>query len=89
MDPIEAKRINALERTVNENNKLLRKLHRGMITRRIMTTLYWVIIIGISVGALYFLQPYIELLQNTIEQLGGVLDLFQSGAAAGSIPVVQ
>lgn len=89
MDPINAKRIDALEEMMRENNKLLRKLHHGMIIRRVMSISYWLVIIGISIGALYFLQPYIELLQNTIEQLGGVLDLFQTGAAAGTLPIVQ
>jgi hypothetical protein len=41
-----------------ENNDILRSLQRSMRLARFMTLFYWLVIIGISVGAWYFLQPY-------------------------------
>jgi hypothetical protein len=41
-----------------ENNDILRGIQRSMRLGRFMTFLYWLIIIGISVGAWYFIQPY-------------------------------
>ena len=41
-----------------ENNDILRSIQRSMRLGRFMTFLYWLIIIGITVGAWYFIQPY-------------------------------
>jgi hypothetical protein len=35
-------------------------MKRSMRWSRIMTVIYWVLIIGISVGAFSFLQPYVD-----------------------------
>ncbi len=43
-----------------ENNDILRSLQRHMRLARFMSVLYWLIIIGISVGAWYFVQPYVD-----------------------------
>jgi hypothetical protein len=52
-----------LERThalAEENNKMLRSIKRSGRIAVILRALYWLIIIGISVGAFYFIQPYID-----------------------------
>ncbi len=43
-----------------ENNEMLKKIRRGQKMTQIFRVVYWVIIIGASVGAFYFIQPYIE-----------------------------
>jgi hypothetical protein len=43
-----------------ENNDILRGIQNSMRLGRFMTFLYWLILIGISVGAYYYAQPYIE-----------------------------
>ena len=43
-----------------ENNDILRSIQRSMRLSRFMTFLYWVVIIGISVGAWYYFQPYVD-----------------------------
>jgi len=69
MDP-ESKKL--LEETLTleqENNKILHSMRRSMMWTRVMNVIYWLIIIGISVGAFYFLQPYFDKvigLYNTI-----------------------
>jgi len=65
---------NLLKEAVNlakENQKILKKLHRAHILGRAVKIFYWVIIIGVGVGAFYFLQPYIDSLKGAF---GGARD---------------
>jgi len=60
MDP-ESKQL--LEETFTlekENNKMLHSMRRSMLWARVMSIAYWLIIIGISIGAFYFIQPYFD-----------------------------
>ncbi len=43
-----------------ENNKMLHALRRSARISRIISIIYWVLIIGSTVGAYYFIQPYIQ-----------------------------
>jgi len=57
-----------LEKSVSlaeDNNKILRSMRNSMRWGRIMTVVYWILIIGISVGAFYFLQPYVDQVVRT------------------------
>ena len=82
MDP-EAKQL--IEKTyslVEENNKKLRRMRRSQKVTSIMRVVYWLIIIGIAIGAFYFLQPYIDKLEKflgstgiSIDQLKGLTNL--------------
>lgn len=59
-----------LERTakmVEENNTILRRMRRANRFGIAFRIFYWVVIIGASVGALYFLQPYIDSTRDMIE----------------------
>ena len=60
MDPESKKLLEENLRLAEENNKMLRSLHRSMRLRRFVSIIYWVLIIGSTVGAYYFIQPYIE-----------------------------
>ena len=65
MTPEERQLLIQTSRLVEENNKILRKMHRAALWGRIFHFLYWVAIIGLSVGAYYFIQPYVDQLQQT------------------------
>ena len=43
---------------------MLRKMHRAALWGRIFHFFYWAIIIGLSVGAYYFIQPYVDQLRG-------------------------
>jgi hypothetical protein len=61
-----------LERTYKmavENNDLLRKMRRSAKWTSVMRYVYWAVIIFLSFGAYYFIQPYINFL--TSEFSGG------------------
>ncbi len=52
-----------LERThelAEDNNKMLRSIKRSGRISMILRILYWAVIVGVSVGAFYFIQPYID-----------------------------
>ena len=40
-------------------------MHRSAIWGRLFHFLYWAVIIGVSVGAYYYLEPYINQLSQT------------------------
>ena len=52
-----------------ENNKMLRQIKRGTRWARVWHIFYWLIVIGISIGAFYFLQPYIDNLTSVYGDL--------------------
>ena len=43
-----------------ENNDILRGIQRSMRMSRFLSVLYWLVIVGITVGAWYFAQPYMD-----------------------------
>ena len=58
-----------LERTatlVEENNKLLKSMQRSARWRTAMQVGYWVLILGLTFGAFYFIQPYINSLTGAL-----------------------
>jgi uncharacterized membrane protein len=68
MDPESQKLLEETLTLEQENNKMLRSMKRSMLWGRVMTVIYWLLIIGISVGAFYFLQPYVN---QVIKTYGG------------------
>ena len=68
-----------IKELVEENNTMLKKLRRGQVWGRVFTILYWVIIVGVAVGAFYFVQPYVNALQETQSSIGGIFDIFGGG----------
>jgi len=67
MDPESKKLLEDSFRLAQENNQMLHSVRRSMRMARIMSILYWVIIIGASIGAFYVLQPYIDQAQKIIK----------------------
>jgi hypothetical protein len=68
-----------LERTykmTEENNEILKSIRRNARLSTAMRIIYWVVILGLSFGAYYFIQPYIETLMGISGQIkdnvGGV-----------------
>ncbi|MCE9549296.1 hypothetical protein K8Q98_02770 [Candidatus Nomurabacteria bacterium] len=60
MDPESKKLLESTFQLAEENNKMLRSMRRSMRIARVISALYWVLIIGSAVGAYYFVQPYID-----------------------------
>ena len=64
MTPEERNLLNRIAETVDENNSILRGMRTSMRISRFFSILYWVLIIGVSIGAYYFIQPYLEQLMG-------------------------
>lgn len=43
-----------------ENNKMLRSIKRSMMWSRVVRGVYWVLIIGASIGIYYYIEPYLD-----------------------------
>jgi len=59
---------------------MLRKMRRAALWTRAWHLLYWLIIVGISVGAYFYVQPYVEKLQSIYGGIAGDVDAVQSVA---------
>ena len=78
MDPESKKLLEHTYALTEENNKMLHSIKRSMFLARIMSILYWLVIIGVSVGAFYFIQPYIDQLMGVYGKASGVINSFPS-----------
>ncbi len=74
MDPESKKLLEETYSLEEENNKMLHSLRRSMLWSRIMSIIYWVLIIGISVGAFYFIQPYFDQAMKVYNEVKGNFD---------------
>ena len=70
-----------------ENNVLLVKLHKIQKWAQITRIFYWLIIIGASVGAFYFLKPYLGNLMNLYT--GGVSGISNISDITNSLKTSQ
>ena len=59
MDPEDKKIIRENLEISKDNRKMLKKIRRGMVFGGIVRVIYWIIIIGASLGTYYYLQPYL------------------------------
>ncbi|MFA5889059.1 MAG: hypothetical protein WCW47_02420 [Candidatus Paceibacterota bacterium] len=64
MSPEEKELLKRSVQLAEENNDILRSMRRSMRLGRIMSIIYWAVIIGSAVGALYLVQPYLETLMG-------------------------
>ncbi len=84
MDPESKKLLEETYQLAEENNKMLHSLRRSMIFSRVLSFVYWIIIIGSVFGAYYFIQPYIDQLldvyggaKGNLEDVGGMINNFK------------
>ncbi len=52
-----------------ENNEILHGVRRHNRRSLIFTIIYWVLIVGVSIATLYFLQPYIDMLMKAYKSI--------------------
>jgi len=60
MQPEEKEMLKKTLELAQENNKMLHGIRRSMFWGRIIKIIYWVLIIGIAIGAFYYISPYID-----------------------------
>jgi hypothetical protein len=55
--------------TSEESLKILKKINRARIVGNVFSFLKWLIIIGVSIGIYYYIQPYLGKLTDLLKQL--------------------
>lgn len=68
-----------LERTLEiaeENNKILKSMRRAGRLAMGFKIFYWMVIIGLGLGAYYFIEPYVKQFDNIYSQFNGVVKSF-------------
>jgi len=76
MSPEEKELLRRSIALAEENNDILRSIQRSMRLARFMTILYWVVIIGASIGAFYLVQPYLQSMSDLyVGAKGGINDV--------------
>ena len=81
MDPRDRDMLKRALSLAEENNDLLKGMRRRMRIGFFFKVFYWVLILGATFGAYYFIQPYIDQLSaaytgfgQSVDQAQGVLD---------------
>ncbi|MDQ5971840.1 MAG: hypothetical protein QG566_786 [Patescibacteria group bacterium] len=69
-----------------ENNTILKGIRSAQRRAQIMKIVYWIIILGITFGAYYFIQPYIESLMGYYGSLAGLAGEGDKAGGASTIP---
>ena len=81
MTPEEKAQLDNLYTLVKENNEILRSIRRSTRFTLIMRIAYWVVIIAVSFGALYFIQPYFDFLRGAAGENKAPINTDQGYAA--------
>ncbi len=64
MNPEDNQLLQKTHDLAEENNKILRGIRSSNRWSAVFRIFYWIIIVGISVGAFYYIQPYINVLSK-------------------------
>jgi len=75
MSPEEKELLKRAVALSEENNDILRSMQRSQRLASVMRIIYWVVIIGSTIGAFYLIQPYINSLGGS---LGSASDIINS-----------
>ena len=84
MNPNEEDLLKRTYELSQENNHILKGIRSSNRWGTFFRIFYWIIIIGISVGAFYFVQPYIDTVLNAYKNIRG--DLNNVKSVVNSIP---
>jgi len=88
MTPDEKHMLEEMAELAKENNKILRSMQRAIWWGRFFGFLKWTVIIGLTLGSFYYIQPYLAAILKIYGNLGGSVpntnDLEQALRALGS-----
>lgn len=76
MQPEEKEMLKKTLELSQENNKILHSIRRSMLRGRIFQIIYWLVIIGVAIGAYYYVEPYIDTAVGAYGSVKGDLKSF-------------
>lgn len=71
MTPEEHRMLLETRELAEENAKILRSIQRTNRISAAFKVLYWVIILGLSFGAYWLIQPYVDMLKTSLGDITG------------------
>ena len=74
MTPEERSLLHHIAEQVEENNTMLHKIRSSMRWESIWRAVYWMAIVGASIGAFWFVQPYINQIMSMYTSAQSNLD---------------
>lgn len=77
MDPDERALLQKVADLSEKNNVILKKLYRHMRVQRAFHIVYWIIIIGASIGLYYWIQPIVDQFLEIYASVGGAAENFR------------
>lgn len=81
-------KIDELLKLTRENNKILRGMRASQRWSSVLSTFYYILIIGSFVGAYYYLQPVIDSLMGSYQNIiSAILDTKNSLPNTGSLNI--
>jgi len=86
MTPEERKMLEETRAIAEETNLLAKSIKRSLQVSTTIKVLYWVVIIALSFGAYYLIQPYVNTLKSSLGDMqgGGAQTADQSTGSTGS-----
>ncbi len=87
MTPEEKSLLEQVRKLSEENNKILRGIRRSNRVSSIFHIFYWIVILAVSFGSYYFIEPYVKLLPNVIGAVQG--DVSSANAAMQQLKALQ
>ena len=78
MDPEDKKLLKDTLTLVEENNSMLRKVRKVQKRQYFFAVVHWIVIIGVAIGAFYFIQPYINKAKTFFGDVGSAIDKFKN-----------
>lgn len=70
-------RLDLIEDDIKQNTAMLHRIERRARWTLLLSSLRWIIIIGLSLGAFYYTKPYLEQLMSTYNQLSDFGSMFR------------
>jgi hypothetical protein len=71
MEPEDKEILRRVLELSQKNNKMLNSIQRSMFWGKVYRYIYWIIIVGVAIGAYYYLEPYIN---GVLQVYGSVKD---------------
>ena len=74
MTPDQERMLRVTYELTQENAEMLRSIRNGNRLSTAMRVIYWMVILGLSFGAYYFIQPYVDVYKETLGQVKDIIN---------------
>lgn len=74
MEPQEKQKIERILELEEENSKILRRMRRTARWSAFLSILYYIVIVGLAVGAFYYIQPFLGKIGQTYGNFSNMYD---------------